>query len=79
MRQYLVSGGAMGWHPDLVRSTSISDFNASFEGYLLGKGVTDDSLDDEEVDEMQAELAAFTRANPRGRGSLRLVKGAING
>ena len=69
----------MGWHPDLVRSTSISDFNAAFEGYLLGKGVVDDSLDDDEIDEMQAEIEKFERANPRGRGSLRLVKGATNG
>ena len=65
----------MGWHPDLVRQTSVSDFSAAFDGYLLGKGVQDDGLSDDEIDGIQEQMATFERAYPRGRRSLRLVKG----
>ena len=65
----------MGWHPDLVRQTSVSDFSASFDGYLLGKGVQDDGLSDDEIDGIQEQMTTFDREHPRGRRSLRLVKG----
>lgn len=69
----------MGWHPDLVRQTSVSDFNASLDGYLLSKGVQEDGMTDDEIADLQEQMAEFEREHPRGRGSLRLVAGGKNG
>ena len=69
----------MGWHPDLVRQTSLSDFSAAFEGYLLANGVKDDGLSDDEIDELQELIVESERTYPQGRGALRQVKGADNG
>lgn len=60
MREYLRFGGAMGWHPEQVRTTSISDFTAATEGWLMSQGVEiKDGPSEESVKELDALMEAF--------------------
>lgn len=60
MREYLRFGGAMGWQPPMVRQTSLSDFAAAVEGWLMSQGVkVEDGPSEAEVRELDALMEAY--------------------
>lgn len=60
MRDYLRVGGAMGWRPEHVRATSLSDFMAAKDGWLMSQGVeVDDGPSEEDVKDLEALMEMF--------------------
>lgn len=43
MSPLLRSAGAMGWHPDDVRRTSLAEYGEVVAGFLMARGVDPDS------------------------------------